>query len=103
MNTIPQKSGQPPRPQSAAPPPKPPAQLGLADDDGWHKMETAPKDGTFVYLLGDDLHQEWYWYLTRQFRKGCWQPVGWWRLRFGANTPPAFTPLGWRRLSEGVK
>ncbi|HEY4355940.1 MAG TPA: hypothetical protein VGN16_09350 [Acidobacteriaceae bacterium] len=96
--------------------PKPPEQPTLTQSEeivakavpnAWRGMESAPKDGTFLYLLGDDgLEKEepnvWYWYLTRQFRKGTWQQVGWWRLRFGPSCAPSFTPKGWRSVKEGL-
>lgn len=68
----------------------------------WHPMSEAPKDGTYLYLEGDKASAEWYWYTTRQFRKGSWQPIGWWRMRFGPKTQPVFNPTGWRRVSEGL-
>lgn len=71
-------------------------------------MESAPKDGSYIFLFGDpydsksEIPNEWYWYRTRQFRKGSWQPVGWWRRRFGTSVPPSFTPQGWRAVREGL-
>lgn len=84
------------------------AQSRAVAPNGWHSMDTAPKTGAYVYLLGDvhdevnEAVNEWYYYWTRQFRKGCWQPVGWWRRRFGPNVPPSFIPTGWRSVKEGM-
>lgn len=69
-------------------------------------MDTAPKDGTYLFLKGDptvgqEIANEWFWHATRQFRKGMWQSTGWWRRRFGPNAPPSFTPDGWRKVTEG--
>lgn len=104
MNTITES-----RPQRATlglpgdnqPPKKPLTPSTPAPNPAWNPMSSAPKDGSFVYLLGDEKRAEWYYYNTRQFRKGTFQPVGWWRMRFGPNGPPPFTPTGWRRVSEG--
>lgn len=89
------------------PPPPPPQGDTLVKDDPWHPMDTAPKDASYVFLKDDpcaekDIENHWYWYKTRQYRKGCWQPVGWWRRRFGPNAPPSFTPGGWRSVKEGL-
>lgn len=95
--------------QSAPPPAKPRDMLSDAKDDPWHPMTTAPKNGMYVFLKGDDLAdaadevmREWFWYTTRQFRKGMWQQTGWWRRRFGPNAPPSFTPEGWRYVKDGM-
>lgn len=90
------------------PPPKPPAEQGvMVMDDPWHPMSTAPKTGEYVFLRGDECNEkeipnEWFWYSTRQFRKGMWQATGWWSRRFGTRTPPSFTPSGWRGVKEGM-
>lgn len=99
-----------PSPAQAAPPPKPPRpKPAAASAPGWRQMGEAPRDagkhgapydGSFVYLEGDPARGEWYWYQTRQFRKGCWQHIAWWRMRLGENSPPKFTPAGWRPVSE---
>jgi hypothetical protein len=68
----------------------------------WHPMTEAPKDGSYVYFKEDDNHDEWFWYETRQFRKGSWQQVGWWKRRFGITSQPSFVPTGFRRLAEGL-
>lgn len=99
----------PPAKPASPPPPKVPTKPAASAGKGWHSMDTAPKDGTYVYLLGEkwvpgvSLPNEWYFYNTRQMRKGCWQAVGWWRPRFGPNGPPTFMPTGWRRVSEGFE
>ena len=97
-----------------APPTKPPRAkpAAAAPSGGWRQpmplaprdpgKHPAPYDGSFVNLLGDPRQGEWYWYQTRQFRKGCWQHIAWWRMRFGENSPPKFTPSGWRPASEGL-
>jgi hypothetical protein len=76
-------------------------------------MDSLPKEPQervklgYIYLGGDPYNgpheeeREYYWYRTRQFRKGSFQETGWWRRRFGPNTPPGFTPIGWRLVSEG--
>ena len=76
--------------------------VSTAKNGEWHTMDDAPKDGQFIYLKGDEIGSEWYWYITRQFRKGVWQPVGWWRRRFGPSVPPSFKPEGWRSIKEGL-
>jgi hypothetical protein len=90
-------------------PPAPPPRPVTQKEDPWQPMDSAPKDGAFVFLKGDpmadrglDVENQWYWYKTRQYRKGCWQPVGWWRRRFGPNAPPSFTPGGWRYVKDGL-
>jgi hypothetical protein len=70
--------------------------------DEWLPMSEAPKDGSYVYLKEDTSHDEWFWYRTRQFRKGMWQEIGWWKRRYGLNTIPALVPTGFRRLSDGL-
>lgn len=93
---------------SSPPPPPPPKPVVAAGGEDWRSMDTAPKDGNYIYLLGDTLDpsneatNEWYWYRTRQFRKGVWQPVGWWRRRFGPAVVPSFVPSGWRSIKEGL-
>lgn len=84
------------------PPPKPPRAKVAAGAPAWRPMESAPKDGSWVYLQGDPSLLEWSWYQTRQFRKGSWQPIAWWRSRLGTESPPKFSPAGWRRISEGL-
>jgi hypothetical protein len=96
-----------PETQSNKKPPISPPRAVEVMEDPWRKMDNAPKDGSYVFLKGDpciekEIENQWYWYKTRQYRKGCWQPVGWWRRRFGPNAPPSFTPGGWRYLKEGL-
>lgn len=100
-----------PKPKPASPPPSPPPPAAVAakQEDPWHDMASAPKNGMYVFLKGDpcadatdEVTREWFWYSTRQFRKGTWQACGWWRRRFGPNAPPSFTPEGWRNAKEGL-
>jgi hypothetical protein len=89
------------------PPPPLPVDVMVADDP-WHPMNSAPKDGTYLFLRGDPMNNEkeipneWFWYRTRQFRKGTWQQTGWWRRRFGPAVAPSFTPEGWVSVKEGL-
>jgi hypothetical protein len=99
------------------PPPLPPVQIALPERNApWHPMDSLPKDHVdrakvgYVYLRGDpyaqregidEVEREFYWYVTRQYRKGSWQQIGWFRRRFGPATPPGFEPTGWRKVSEG--
>jgi hypothetical protein len=69
----------------------------------WTPMTEAPKDGTYVYLDGDDNYEEWFFYRTREFFDGKWETTGWWRRRFGSKAPPDFEPKGFRRVSQGLK
>lgn len=106
--TLPPPAAQP----ASAPPAKPPrAKPVAAPANGWRPLGEAPKDagkhpapydGSFVFLQGDPGRGEWYFYQTRQFRKGCWQHIAWWRMRFGENSPPKFVPTAWRPVAEGI-
>jgi hypothetical protein len=74
----------------------------LTSGTDWKPMCDAPRDGRYVYFRNDPDMREWYWYKTRNFRRGKWVDVGWWRLRFGDKQPANFQPDGWRLISEGV-
>lgn len=69
----------------------------------WSPMAEAPKDGSYVFLKGDPNYEEWFFYHTREFFDGKWEPSGWWRRRFGSKAPPEFEPGGFRRISQGLQ
>jgi len=66
----------------------------------WHPLDERAQSGDLVYLQGDEQFDQWYWYRTRQFRKGMWQEIGMWRRKFGPKDAPQFEIKGYRRVSE---
>ena len=74
----------------------------VSDDGVWLPMESAPKNGKFIYLQGDEDHAEWYYYRTREFFDGHWEPTGWWRKRFGDKDPPKFKLTGYQLVSKPI-
>jgi hypothetical protein len=65
-------------------------------------MDRVPKDGSYLYFENDPVFDEWFWYATRVFKNGVWEPVAMWRRRFGDKHTPDFKPTGFRRVSEGL-
>lgn len=84
------------------PPAAPKRDSPAPHDTPWHPIEQAPKDGTALYFQNDPFADEWYWYVTREYRGMAWQKTGWWRRKLGPRAQPNFEPKGFRRVSEGL-
>lgn len=51
-------------------------------------------DGSTEYLA--------VWRVTREFREGRFQPIGFWAIRNGGGTRIPFDPLGYRKFEEPI-